>query len=241
MPGSTKAIDVEVLLPVHNEAETIEQTIREIYAELSQYVGLRFIVCEDGSRDTTQEVLQRVAQDLPLKLLLSKARKGYSRAVRDGMEVQEAPYLLCLDSDGQCDPRDFSKFWEARDSADVVIGWRVDRADTFLRRCLSGFFRFFYQCAFRVPIHDPSCPYVLSRKDVVTQLVGELGAMEQGFWWEYVARVHRRGYTLKELPVHHRLRAGGTTQVYKFRKMPGIFLRHFLAIFKILRQTGPRR
>ena len=75
----------------------------------------------------------------------------------------------------------------------------------------------------------------------MARLVGELGAMEQGFWWEYVARVHRRGYTLKELPVHHRLRAGGTTQVYKFRKMPGIFLRHFFAIFKILRQTGPRR
>jgi hypothetical protein len=61
--------------------------------------------------------------------------------------------------------------------------------------------------------------------------------MQQGFWWEFVARVHRRGYTLKELPVHHRLRLGGTTQVYKFRKMPGIFFRHLFAIVKILRQT----
>lgn len=239
MVDSTKTFEVEVLLPVHNEAETIEATIREIYEELSKHVRMRFIICEDGSKDNTQEVLQRVANDIPMKLILSKARKGYSRAVRDGMEVMEAPYLLCLDSDGQCDPKDFAQFWEARESADVVIGWRVDRADTFLRRCLSRFFRLFYQCAFRVPIHDPSCPYVLSRKDVVARLVGELGAMEQGFWWEYVARVHRLGYTLKELPVHHRLRAGGTTQVYKFRKMPGIFIRHVLAIFKILRQSRP--
>ncbi len=238
MADSTKEFEVEVLLPVHNEAETIESTIREIYEELSKLVRMRFIICEDGSKDDTQEVLQRVAQDIPMKLILSKARKGYSRAVRDGMEAMESPYLLCIDSDGQCDPQDFPKFWEARASADVVIGWRVDRADTFLRRVFSRFFRFFYQCAFRVPIHDPSCPYVLSHKDVVARLVAELGAMEQGFWWEYVARVYRRGYTLKELPVHHRLRAGGTTQVYKFRKMPGIFMRHFFAIFKILRETN---
>jgi glycosyltransferase involved in cell wall biosynthesis len=241
MTDSRQGFEVEVLLPVHNEAETIEPTIREIYEELSKLVRMRFIMCEDGSKDNTQEVLQRVAKDIPMKLILSKARKGYSRAVRDGMESLEAPYLLCIDSDGQCDPKDFPKFWEARDSADVLIGWRVDRADTFLRRWLSRFFRFLYQCAFHVPIHDPSCPYVLSRKEVIVRLAGELGEMQQGFWWEFVARVHRRGYTMKELPVHHRLRAGGVTQVYKFRKMPGIFIRHFFAIFKILRQTRPDR
>ena len=114
MADSAKAFDVEVLLPVHNEAETIEATIREIYEELSKHVCAGFIICEDGSRDNTQEILQRLAQDLPMTLILSKARKGYSRAVRDGMEVQKAPYLLCLDSDGQCDPKDFLKFWEAQ-------------------------------------------------------------------------------------------------------------------------------
>ena len=157
------------------------------------------------------------------------------------MEVQKATYLLCLDSDGQCDPKDFPKFWEARDTADVLIGWRALTGPTrSLRRVLSRFFRFFYQCAFRVPIHDPSCPFVLSRKEVILRLVGELDLMEQGFWWEYVARVYRRGYSLRELPVHHRLRAGGTTQVYKFGKMPGIFIRHVLSVFRILRETRAR-
>ena len=102
---------------------------------------------------------------------------------------------------------------------------------------LSRFFGFFYQCAFRIPIHDPSCPFVLSHKEVIERLVGELGAMEEGFWWEYMARAYRRGYSLKELPVHHRLRAGGSTQVYKLGKLPGIFIRHMLAIFRILRET----
>ena len=61
--------------------------------------------------------------------------------------------------------------------------------------------------------------------------------MAQGFWWEFVARAHRRGFSLRELPINHRLRTGGVTQVYKYRKMPGIFIRHVLAIFQISAQT----
>ncbi len=95
---SQTVYDVQVLLPVHNEAESIEQTIREIYAELSQFVRVQFILCEDGSRDNSKEVLRRVAETIPAKLLLSDARKGYSGAVRDGMLAMDAGHLLCLDS-----------------------------------------------------------------------------------------------------------------------------------------------
>ncbi len=72
---------------------------------------------------------------------------------------------------------------------------------------------------------------------MINRLVPELGAMQQRFWWEFVAGAHRRGYSLRELPVHHRQRAGGVTQVYKYRKMPCIFFRHVVALFKIWHQT----
>jgi dolichol-phosphate mannosyltransferase len=239
-PVRPAEFEVEVLLPVHNEAGTIEATIGEIFAELSRLVRLRFILCEDGSTDGTREVLARLESAVPAKLIASAARKGYSRAVRDGMQAAEAPYVLCLDSDGQCDPRDFANFWSARDEADVLIGWRVRRADPALRRVLSGIFYRVYQLFNRVPVHDPSCPFVLARKQVVDALVAELGEMQQGFWWEFTARVHRRGFSIKEIPVHHRLRAGGTTRVYTLRKMPGIGYRHVRALFRIWRQTRSR-
>ena len=232
-----RSADVEVLLPVHNEAESIENTVREIYSELSPRLKVGFIICEDGSKDNTQKILRHLARDLPMRLNLSEGRKGYSRAVCEGMQMLESEYLLCLDSDGQCDPKDFWPFWEARNHADVILGWRTDRADTFIRRTFSRFFYLIYQTVLRTPAHDPSCPYVLIRKAVASQLAGELGAMQQGFWWEFTARAHRRGYTIKELPVHHRLRAAGVTQVYHWRKMPGIFFRHVAAIFRIWAET----
>jgi dolichol-phosphate mannosyltransferase len=229
--------EVEILLPVHNEGGSIEAVIREIHAEFSSKVAIQFIICEDGSIDNTKEVLRRLDEELPMKLMIATERKGYSRAVRDGMEALTAPYLLCLDSDGQCDPKDFWSFWEKRENYDMILGWRVNRADMAWRRIFSRSFYLFYQLFFHVPVNDPSCPYMLTKKGVVQRLLPELGEMKQGFWWEFVARVHRRGYSILELPIQHRDRLAGETQVYKLSKLPGIGWRHFVALFKIWHQT----
>ncbi len=230
---------LEILLPVHNEADSIEATIREMYTVIRAAVEPGFIVCEDGSRDNTQQVLRNLANELPIRLNLSETRKGYSKAVCEGMAMTGADYLLCVDSDGQCDPADFRRFWESRTRADVLIGQRVDRADTMVRRTFSRFFYVIYQSVFRAPVHDPSCPFVLIRREIAHRLATEMGEMKEGFWWEFVARCHRHGYRFLEFPVHHRTRAAGTTRVYKWRKMPGIFLHHVAALFKIWFQTRP--
>jgi len=204
---------------------------------LSPQIALRFIICEDGSRDGTKEVLARLSKGFPIKLLSSDESKGYSRAVIDGMKSLDADYLLCLDSDGQCDPKDFGKFWEARNRQDVAIGWRVNRSDNFLRKVLSRTFYHVYQLLYRVPVHDPSCPFVLAHKQVIESVVSELGEMKQGFWWEFMARVHRRGFSIREIPVNHRGRSAGKTQVYRLSRMPAIGYQHFVALFKIWLQT----
>jgi len=72
---------------------------------------------------------------------------------------------------------------------------------------------------------------------VLPGLADELREMKQGLWWEFVARVHRRGYFIREIPVRHRPRAAGATRVYQVLKLPGIFGRHLLAVLKIWLQT----
>jgi dolichol-phosphate mannosyltransferase len=209
--------EIEILLPVHNEGESIEAVLRELHAEISPKVAVQFIVCEDGSVDNTKDVLRKLDAELPMKLMIASE--------------------LCLDSDGQCEPKDFWSFWEKRQDYDVILGWRVKRADYAWRRFFSRGFYYVYQLFYHVPVHDPSCPYMLARKEIIQKLVPELGEMQQGFWWEFMARVHRRGYSIHELPVQHRERIAGETQVYKLRKLPGIGWHHFVALFKIWFQT----
>lgn len=232
--------ELEILLPVHNEGTSIEQTLREIHSEIGGTLSMRFVVCEDGSSDDTTDVLRRLEGSLPIVLLTTEQRKGYSQAVIDGMRAATAPYLLCLDSDGQCDPRDFWSFWERRERADVIVGYRDPRRDHLSRVAMSNAFQVIYRVVLGVRLADPSCPYVLMPSTVREELLPALGAMEEGFWWEFSARAHRRGLNVVELPVHHRPRLAGQTQIYRLRKLPLIAYRHVTAMFRLRREEPIR-
>ena len=106
-----------------------------------------------------------------------------------------------------------------------------------MRKAMSRTFYIAHKLLFNTPAHDPSCPFILARKEVIQRLLPELGLMKQGFWWEFIARVHRRGFTMREHIVHHRLRMAGETQVYRLNKLAGIGYHHFLALFQIWRET----
>ena len=234
-------IELEVILPAHNESESIAGTVEEIYREISKLARMRFIISEDGSNDGTADIVRSLAERFPIKLITGPERKGYSRAVVDGFRAIEAPYALCLDADGQCDPGDFAKFWPNRGAADVLIGWRVRRQDTAVRKLLSRAFKLYYRSLFGVKIHDPSCPYVLIPGRIVRELTPQLGVLLQGFWWEFVARVWSRGYSIKEIPIAHRPRAAGQTQVYHFRRMPAIGWSHATGLLKVRSQSRAQR
>jgi glycosyltransferase involved in cell wall biosynthesis len=227
---------LEVVLPAHNEGATIAGTLREWAHELRE-LPFRIIVSEDGSTDDTVSVVRTVAGSLPVTLISEPRRKGYSRAVIDALASTTAPYVLCVDADGQCDPADVWALWELRDRYDIVKGRRVHRADPLLRRVLSSLFRAYHGAIFRTRLKDPSCPYVLMRRAVVERLVAELGELDQGFWWEVMARAVRRGYRIGELAVRHRPRTHGATQVYRLNKMPRIGVSHALGLLRIWWQT----
>lgn len=230
-------VELEVLLPIHNEAASIADTLAEIYQAIAPLTTMRFIISEDGSSDGTPQVLEQLATLYPMKLLSEPVYKGYSRAVLDGLQLADAPYILCLDADGQYDPADFARFWQQRYQADLLIGWRVNRQDTPLRKFLSGLFKTYYQLLFSVTIHDPSCPFVLMPGQLAKQMLPRLGTLRQGFWWEFIAWAWEHGYSMIELPVTHRLRVAGQTQVYRWHKLPGICWTHVTGLARIWRSS----
>lgn len=231
---------VSVILPVHNEADSIEEVVREIYDELRERVDVRFVICEDGSRDGTKDVLRALAAEIPMTLEMTDGRKGYSQAVLDGLRLVTTEYFLCLDSDGQCDPKDFWALWDRVGDADVVIGNRVNRQDTWQRRAQSRAFRTVFRRLFKVRLNDPSCPFVLGRPDVV-ECLPDHPTLDQGFWWEFVARVSGHGLSLVEVPVRHRVRAAGTTKVYTWKTIPGIARSHLAGLSSIKREIKAAR
>jgi len=231
-PGSGA---IEFVLPAHNEAQSIGGTIRE-FSEVtaSQGFDVRFLVCEDGSSDGTADVVRAIGDQQPVKLLTSSERKGYSRAVVDGLRATTAQIIGFIDSDGQCDPADLSRLAAALDGADLVVGYRNPRADTVTRKLMSGAFKLVYERLFPVRLHDPSCPYLLIRRPALEKILsGNLGILKQGFWWEFNARAQAAGLTIQQVPVSHRTRAAGQTQVYLPKRIPRIAYEHLLGLWAL--------
>ena len=178
--------------------------------------------------------LEALAERLPVELISSPDRKGYSRAVIDGLRATTSEVVGFIDSDGQCDPSDLGVLASAFDDVDLVVGYRNPRADVAIRKLMSGAFKLVYERLFPVRLKDPSCPYLLITRPALDRvLVGDLGILTQGFWWEFNARAAGAGLKVTQVPVSHRVRAAGVTQVYKPRRIPGIATKHLRGLWAL--------
>jgi len=180
---------------------------------------------------------------MPLLLITGDERKGYSRAVVDGFRATTAEVVGFIDSDGQCAPEDFVRLAaELSDDCDMVLGFRSPRADHWSRIAMSSAFRLVYERVFPVRVKDPSCPYLLVRRPLLEKiLTGDLPVLAQGFWWEFIARAEAHGARIRQVPVQHRVRAAGVTQVYRPTKVPAIAYSHLLGLVELRRELSQVR
>lgn len=225
---------INVVLPVNNEKGSIEIVFKEWKYELDkQNIKYSFVVCEDGSVDGTKELLVRLQKKYPLVLNQKQKRRGYGGAVIDGITSSNSEYILCVDSDGQCNPKDFNAFWKNKDRAHVLIGWRKKRADPLQRKIFSLFFKIIFVSLFPAPIHDPSAPYVLFKKQTIIPHISYLRYLREGFWWGFIGMCIKKNLSVYEIPIKHRKRIKGETKVYKIEKIFEIFIRNFLGLLKL--------
>jgi len=230
---------IDVVMPAHNEGVSIGEILREFHKVASEVSGLdvRFIVSEDGSTDDTCDVVRATAVDVPILLLSYPERKGYSKAVVDGSREATAPLVCFVDSDGQCDPADLPALADELGDHDMAVGYRSPRMDSTFRKVISGAFKFVYERMFPVRLNDPSCPYLLVRRDRLERILrGNPGILHQGFWWEFNARAQAAGMFVAQVPIRHRARVAGDTHVYKMKKIPAIAAEHLQGLFALRRE-----
>ncbi|HXG28525.1 MAG TPA: glycosyltransferase family 2 protein [Nevskiales bacterium] len=138
-------MDVSIVIPVKDEADSVEPLIRETRAALDGRVEYEIIYVDDGSTDDTVERLLRVRQQGcdALRILQHPRPCGQSTAIYTGVEAAWGRWIVTMDGDGQNDPADIPRLLEvARRQAPVsepflVAGYRKHRHDSWLRRLSS--------------------------------------------------------------------------------------------------------
>lgn len=109
---------VSVLIPAFNEERVIEGSIRRVLA--SEQVQLEIIVIDDGSSDSTAEIVRNAFADEPRVQLLSLPNGGKALALNQGIMLARGDVIIALDADTQFEPMTIARL--ARWFADADVG-----------------------------------------------------------------------------------------------------------------------
>jgi glycosyltransferase involved in cell wall biosynthesis len=230
---------IEIVVPVHDEQETISRTISEFLAMADRRaLGIEILVAEDGSSDGTRAVVAEIVEGSHGRVRLTppSPRKGYSRAIADACRTTDREVVVFCDGDGQYVPEDLPKLLEALSSGTIVAGARSPRRDSRARMLASEAFGLFYRLLIGVRMVDPSSPFVVAFRSDILRFLPQAPLLPQGFWWEFFARANAAGLRIAEVPVTHRPRDGGTTQIYRPWRIPRIALTHLVGLVKLRKE-----
>ncbi len=204
---------ISVVLPAYNEEDSIEKAARAALEFLPTcFTDHEVLVVDDGSRDATAAVVEKLAREHPtLRLLRHEQNQGYGAAIATGFTAARGELIFYTDSDNQFDIRELKDTVPLLEDADVVFGFRVYRYDSVTRCLLSWIYNRLVRVLFLVKVRDVDCAFKLFKREVVEQLHFE----SRDFFidTEMAARVSHLGSRLVEKGVRHYPRTAGSTTV----------------------------
>jgi glycosyltransferase involved in cell wall biosynthesis len=200
---------LSIVLPCHDEAENVERAIDEatVAAELVADAH-EVLVVDDGSTDATRELAAaRAVEDPRVRVLVHDVNRGYGAALRTGFAATRLEWIFFTDADLQFDMTELARFAPLAPSSDMVVGYRVHRADPPHRLLNAKAWNLLVRHTFDVPVRDVDCAFKLMRRELVQALpLTAEGAMVST---ELIARARQADARIAQLGVTHRPRAAG--------------------------------
>jgi glycosyltransferase involved in cell wall biosynthesis len=205
-------LQLSVVIPVRNEAASLEELHRELTETLDRFGhSYEIIIVDDGSSDRSFEILTRLqALDRRLRVIRFRRNFGQTAAFSAGFAYARGRLIATSDGDLQNDPRDIpSMIRKLEDEQlDIVCGWRKDRKDAFLSRLVPSMIaNRLISWATGVQLHDYGCSLKVFRADVVKplKLYGEMHRF-------IPAIASEQGVSIAEVAVNHRARRHGASK-----------------------------
>lgn len=206
-----KIDELSVFFPTYNEEGNIEKVVRDTKKVLTKVADKwEIIIVEDGSGDNTPEVSDKIAKtDARIRVIHHKPNRGYGGALKTGFEKAKYKWVAFTDADGQFRFSEITKFLAKSDEADVILGYRLKRADSIARKLFTFGWAMIAKILLGLRARDYSCGFKMMKKEVykkIQPLVGE----EKVTQIEMLVKARKKGFTFAEVGVHHYPRESGT-------------------------------
>ena len=209
---------LSVVVPVHNEQDTIHPLIDEIVAALHGVTEFEIVFVDDGSQDQSPAKLdEALARHAQLRVLRHRQQSGQSTSIRNGVKAARGAWIATLDGDGQNDPADIPRLLAARDGADrsvkLFAGWRVHRKDSGSKRWASKIANAIRARLLRDDTPDTGCGIKLFERAAFLDLP----------YFDHMHRylpalMQRAGWRTLSVPVSHRSRTSGVSKYTNLRR-----------------------
>jgi glycosyltransferase involved in cell wall biosynthesis len=207
----SEPLDLSVVVPIYNEAESIETLVNAIAIALRETrLNYEIICVDDGSKDGSTEVLTDLAsRRIDLKAVILRRNYGQTPAMAAGFECATGKIIVTLDGDLQNDPADIPMLLaKLAEGYDLVSGWRQKRQDAALTRLLpSKIANLIIARVTGVKLHDYGCSLKAYRSELIADLnlYGELHRF-------LPALAYIEGARITEVPVRHHPRRFGKSK-----------------------------
>jgi glycosyltransferase involved in cell wall biosynthesis len=200
---------LSVVLPAHNEEANIVNTVSMTVHTLQQWVqDFEIVVVNDGSSDETGSLLASLQQqDARIRIITHPVNRGYGAALVSGFDAASKELIFFMDSDGQFDIADLQHFFPYAKNYDAVIGYRMRRQDSWLRKLNAWGWKMVVGLVLGVHVQDVDCAFKLYHADFLHRHHLETrGAMINA---EVLYKLKQDGGTVKEIGVQHLPRRAG--------------------------------
>jgi glycosyltransferase involved in cell wall biosynthesis len=200
--------------PAHNEEANLRGLVEEALATLPGLAAtFEIVIVDDGSRDATGAIADELAAGHPgiVRAVHHPTNLGYGAALLSGFRASHHDLVAFTDGDRQFRVEDLGRLTErlaAPDAPDVVVGYRIRRADPLIRTLYARAYRFANLVWFRLRVRDVDCACKLFRREALEGIAVESGGAF--FSAELLIKLRAAGRAVVEVGVPHHPRTAGS-------------------------------
>ena len=211
--SNTLRPSLSLVMPAYNEEAGIQTVLAEAYEALTSLeIPFEILVVDDGSTDRTSTLVEQASGIRPtIRLLRHSENRGYGAALRTGFEAARFDLVAFTDADGQFYLEDLEPLVERSARYPVVVGFRIDRQDSWRRRFYSWGYNKLVRFLLKTGVRDCDCALKVFRREALAYLLPETNGFLVNA--EMLSRARRLGLPVAEVGVRHRARRHGSSKV----------------------------
>lgn len=214
---------VTLALLAYNEEAVLETVVREAATEMArsfQKGDWELLIINDGSRDATGEIAERLGREVEgVRVLHHNPNKGYVEATLSALRESRGDYICIFDGDGQHTAADVARLVEKLEAGcDVVFAWKKQRFDEPARLVLSCGLRLASRFYLHSRLHDINAGCRGFRREHAAKL-SEIKHRINFIGPELFTRARLHDLRIGEVVVRHFAREGGESS-HNWKKIP---------------------